>query len=197
MRRAVLLFVAIGASQQAPATARLPDARSCTLATDALGAVPAASSATTVGFQSASGAHLYSAGTGRTGTAGIRAAVQWPRRGDIELDGVDVMLQWYVPYAVVQASLAPRDTVFLAVDGQRRVPIGVPRVPPLRGSAPPAFVPLMTRMPYGEGWRLAQARTATLSFKQHRHTLSASDVAAIDALIRMAICRSTVRSGGG
>lgn len=197
MRRAVLVLVAIGATQQAPATARLPDARACALATDALGGAPAASSATSIGFQSASGTHLYSAGTGRTGTAGIRAAVQWPRRGDIELDGVDVLLQWYVPYAVVQGHLTPRDTVFLAVDGQRPVPIGVPRVPPLRGSAPPAFVPLMTRMPYGDGWRLAQATSATLSFKRHRHSLSAADVAAIDALIRMAICRSTVRSGGG
>ena len=192
-----------GAAPTAPGTAgsatpaRLPDARGCALATDALGPVSAASTGTSIRVQTAYGRHLYSAGSGRVGTPGIRAAVQWPRTGEVELDAIDVQLQWYVPTTVLGGDFTPSDTVYLEIEGSRAVPIGIPTVPAMRGGAVPSHIPLMTRMPYGEGWRLAQAPRAGLRFKAYRFSLPPADLATMDALIRMAICRSTVKPRGG
>ncbi len=119
-------------------------------------------------------------------SSGIGASLSWAGRAD----GMpsSAQLEPSVPAAILVTPIDVTDTLWLLLDDTLRIALGGLRAPTLQGERLPPFAPVLAPLSRSNLLALGRASAATASFRDIRITAKSSGLAALNAIVRVALC---------
>jgi hypothetical protein len=119
-------------------------------------------------------------------SSGIGASLGWMGRAD----GLpsSAQLEPSVPAVLLVRPIDAADTLWLLLDDTLRIPLSGLRAPILQGERLPPFAPVLAPLSRSDLLALGGASAAVAAFREIRVTASSSGLAALNALVRIALC---------